>query len=137
MHRELSNNRFDCSLPRLVGNLLLQVRNTSSVREYAQTVARLARVSHKACARDSSNCPMRRHVLVSTSSLPRLGLFSSCSTFPGGGATSLQTFSNSHARYAAHSARAFGYEFRSLDGSDRYLFEIRAAGRSVVLASGY
>jgi glutathione synthase/RimK-type ligase-like ATP-grasp enzyme len=49
----------------------------------------------------------------------------------------LQTFSNSHARYAAHSARALGYEFRSLDGADGYLFEIRAAGRSAVLAGGY
>jgi glutathione synthase/RimK-type ligase-like ATP-grasp enzyme len=46
-------------------------------------------------------------------------------------------FRNSHARYAAHAARAIGYEFQSLDGPDGYLFEVRDGARRAVFGSGY
>lgn len=61
---------------------------------------------------------------------------------PGGGtifpprAVSAE-FANSHARFAAHTARALGYDFRSLDGADGYLFEVRDGARRAVFAGGY
>ena len=50
---------------------------------------------------------------------------------PGGG-----TILSAHARYAAHTARACGYVFRSLDGADGYLFEVAGDGRRAVFAAG-
>lgn len=50
---------------------------------------------------------------------------------PGGG-----TILSAHARYAAHTAQACGYCFRSLDGADGYLFEISGGGRRAVFAAG-
>jgi glutathione synthase/RimK-type ligase-like ATP-grasp enzyme len=43
---------------------------------------------------------------------------------------------SAHARYAAYAAKACGYEFRSLDGEDSYLFEVRDGDRRVVFAAG-
>ncbi len=43
----------------------------------------------------------------------------------------------SHARYAAHTARVLGYEFRSLDGDDCYLFEVRAGERRALFPLGH
>lgn len=44
--------------------------------------------------------------------------------------------SNSHARFARRTAEALGYAFRSLDGADAYLFEVRDGARSAVFACG-
>ncbi|MGE0044313.1 MAG: RimK family alpha-L-glutamate ligase [Hyphomonadaceae bacterium] len=46
---------------------------------------------------------------------------------------------NSHARFAAHTARALGFVFRSMDGEDGYLFEVRTHDgvKSAVFAGGY
>jgi glutathione synthase/RimK-type ligase-like ATP-grasp enzyme len=43
---------------------------------------------------------------------------------------------SAHARYAAHTAAASGFGFRSLDGADGYLFEITDGPRSAVFAAG-
>lgn len=43
---------------------------------------------------------------------------------------------SAHARYAAHAAAACGYAFRSLDGEDGYLFEVRNGARRAVFAAG-
>ncbi|MBI1250932.1 MAG: hypothetical protein GC189_05630 [Alphaproteobacteria bacterium] len=43
---------------------------------------------------------------------------------------------NSHARFARHSAEALGYGFRSLDGDDAYLFEVRDGMRRATFACG-
>ncbi len=43
---------------------------------------------------------------------------------------------SAHARYAARTAAACGYNFRSLDGADGYLFEISDRGRRAVFAAG-
>lgn len=43
---------------------------------------------------------------------------------------------SAHARYAAHAAEACGYAFRSLDGEDGYLFEVRDGARRAVFAAG-
>jgi len=50
---------------------------------------------------------------------------------PGGG-----TILSAHARYAAYAASACGYEFRSLDGDDGYLFEVRDGARRAFFAAG-
>lgn len=44
---------------------------------------------------------------------------------------------NSHARFAAHTARALGYAFRSLDGDDAYLFEVSDGTRKAAFPIGY
>lgn len=44
---------------------------------------------------------------------------------------------NSHARFAAHAAKALGYAFRSLDGEDGYLFEVADGTRSAAFSSAY
>ncbi|MET0183809.1 MAG: hypothetical protein ABW199_13095 [Caulobacterales bacterium] len=44
---------------------------------------------------------------------------------------------NSHARFAAHSAKALGYAFRSLDGDDAYLFEVTDGARKAAFPVGY
>jgi len=46
------------------------------------------------------------------------------------------SFLSAHARYAARAAEACGYTFRSLDGGDGYLFEVRDGARSAVFAAG-
>jgi glutathione synthase/RimK-type ligase-like ATP-grasp enzyme len=43
---------------------------------------------------------------------------------------------SAQARYAAYAAGACGYAFRSLDGEDGYLFEVRDGGRRAVFAAG-
>lgn len=43
---------------------------------------------------------------------------------------------SAQARYAAHTAKACGFEFRSLDGADGYLFEIRDGARRAEFAAG-
>jgi cyanophycin synthetase len=43
---------------------------------------------------------------------------------------------SAHARYAARAAQACGYAFRSLDGGDGYLFEVRDGARRAVFAAG-
>jgi cyanophycin synthetase len=43
---------------------------------------------------------------------------------------------SAHARYAAHAAAACGYAFRSLDGIDGYLFEVRDGARRALFAAG-
>ena len=43
---------------------------------------------------------------------------------------------SAHARYAARAALACGYAFRSLDGDDGYLFEVRDGERRAVFAAG-
>jgi D-alanine-D-alanine ligase-like ATP-grasp enzyme len=43
---------------------------------------------------------------------------------------------SAHARYAARAAVALGYSFRSLDGADGYLFEVRDGARSAAFAAG-
>jgi glutathione synthase/RimK-type ligase-like ATP-grasp enzyme len=45
-------------------------------------------------------------------------------------------FLSTHARYAAYAAKACGFEFRSLDGDDGYLFEICDGGRRALFACG-
>jgi len=44
---------------------------------------------------------------------------------------------NSHARFAAHTARALGYGFRSLDGDDAYLFEVSDGPRTAAFSTAY
>jgi D-alanine-D-alanine ligase-like ATP-grasp enzyme len=46
------------------------------------------------------------------------------------------TLKSAQARYAAHTARACGYVFESLDGVDGYLFEVRDGARRAVFAAG-
>lgn len=46
------------------------------------------------------------------------------------------SFMSAHARYAAYAAEACGYDFRSLDGADGYLFEVTDGGRHAVFAAG-
>jgi D-alanine-D-alanine ligase-like ATP-grasp enzyme len=46
------------------------------------------------------------------------------------------SFKSAHARYAARAANACGYGFRSLDGADGYLFEVRDGARRAVFAAG-
>ncbi|MGH6951853.1 MAG: ATP-grasp domain-containing protein [Vitreimonas sp.] len=43
---------------------------------------------------------------------------------------------SAHARYAERTARAAGFSFRSLDGADGYLFEVRDGDRRAVFAAG-
>ncbi len=43
---------------------------------------------------------------------------------------------SAHARYAAHTAAASGFGFRSLDGADGYLFEITDGPRRAAFAAG-
>lgn len=43
---------------------------------------------------------------------------------------------STHARYAARTAAACGYGFRSLDGADGYLFEVRDGMRKALFACG-
>jgi glutathione synthase/RimK-type ligase-like ATP-grasp enzyme len=43
---------------------------------------------------------------------------------------------SAHARYAAHTANACGYAFRSLDGADGYLFEVSDGARRAIFAAG-
>jgi D-alanine-D-alanine ligase-like ATP-grasp enzyme len=43
---------------------------------------------------------------------------------------------SAHARYAAYTAAACGYAFRSLDGADGYLFEVRDGARRALFAAG-
>lgn len=50
--------------------------------------------------------------------------------------TSLPSFLSAHARYARHAAKACGYAFRSLDGADGYLFEVRDGTRRATFAAG-
>ena len=45
-------------------------------------------------------------------------------------------FRSAHARYAAYAAEACGYSFRSLDGDDGYLFEVRDGPRAAMFAAG-
>ncbi len=44
---------------------------------------------------------------------------------------------NSHARFAAHTARALGYAYRSLDGADAYLFEVSDGARAAAFSTAY
>jgi glutathione synthase/RimK-type ligase-like ATP-grasp enzyme len=46
------------------------------------------------------------------------------------------TLRSAHARYAAHAATVCGYGFRSLDGDDGYLFEVRDGARGAMFAAG-
>ena len=48
----------------------------------------------------------------------------------------LTGFLSAHARYAAHAAGALGYRFRSLDGADGYLFEVRDGPRAAFFSAG-
>lgn len=43
---------------------------------------------------------------------------------------------STHARYAAHTAAACGYGFRSLDGADGYLFEVSDGARRALFCCG-
>src|SRR6185295_1391476 len=43
---------------------------------------------------------------------------------------------SAHARYAAHAAASLGYAFRSLDGGDGYLFEVRFGTQRALFAAG-
>ena len=45
-------------------------------------------------------------------------------------------FLSAHARYAQRAAEACGYTFRSLDGADGYLFEVRDGARAATFAAG-
>ncbi|MCA8886148.1 MAG: hypothetical protein KDA35_05965 [Hyphomonadaceae bacterium] len=45
-------------------------------------------------------------------------------------------FLSAHARYARRAADACGYAFRSLDGADGYLFEVRDGARVAVFGAG-
>jgi glutathione synthase/RimK-type ligase-like ATP-grasp enzyme len=47
-----------------------------------------------------------------------------------------QTLKSAQARYAAHTAAACGYAFRSLDGADGYLFEVSDGARRATFAAG-
>lgn len=53
-----------------------------------------------------------------------------------GKATRDATFLSAHARYAQRAAEACGYAFRSLDGADGYLFEVRDGARAATFAAG-
>ncbi len=44
---------------------------------------------------------------------------------------------NSHARFAAQTAKALGYAFRSLDGPDSYLFEVSDGVRRAAFSTAY
>ncbi len=44
-------------------------------------------------------------------------------------------FLSAHARYAQRAAEACGYTFRSLDGADGYLFEVRDGARAATFAA--
>lgn len=44
---------------------------------------------------------------------------------------------NSHARFAAHTARALGFAYRSLDGEDAYLFEVSDGLRKAAFSTAY
>jgi cyanophycin synthetase len=46
------------------------------------------------------------------------------------------SFLSAQARYAAHTAAVCGYAFRSLDGADGYLFEVRDGARAATFAAG-
>jgi len=46
------------------------------------------------------------------------------------------TLKSAHARYAAYTAAACGFSFRSLDGADGYLFEVRDGARRATFAAG-
>src|SRR5262245_3726095 len=46
------------------------------------------------------------------------------------------SFLSAHARYAAHAAAALGFSFRSLDGADGYLVEVRDGTRPAAVAGG-
>jgi glutathione synthase/RimK-type ligase-like ATP-grasp enzyme len=46
------------------------------------------------------------------------------------------TLKSAQARYAAYAAEDCGYAFRSLDGEDGYLFEVRYGARRAVFAAG-
>jgi glutathione synthase/RimK-type ligase-like ATP-grasp enzyme len=48
----------------------------------------------------------------------------------------LHSSRSAQARYAAHTARACGYAFASLDGADGYLFEVRDGARRAAFAAG-
>lgn len=48
----------------------------------------------------------------------------------------IASFKSAHARYAAHAAARRGYVFRSLDGPDGYLFEVRDGARVASFAAG-
>lgn len=45
-------------------------------------------------------------------------------------------FKSAHARYAQFAARELGFEFRSLDGADGYLFEVRDGARRALFPAG-
>ncbi len=45
-------------------------------------------------------------------------------------------FRSAHARYAARTAAELGFAFRSLDGEDGYLFEVRDGARIALFAAG-
>jgi len=58
---------------------------------------------------------------------------------PGGGTISPThdtSLLSAHGRYAAHTARACGYAFRSLDGAGGYLFDVRDGDRVATFAAG-
>lgn len=48
----------------------------------------------------------------------------------------MQSFRSAQARYAQHAAKACGFAFRSLDGADGYLFEVRDGARVATFAAG-
>jgi glutathione synthase/RimK-type ligase-like ATP-grasp enzyme len=51
-------------------------------------------------------------------------------------APSGETLKSAQARYAAHTAAACGFAFRSLDGADGYLFEVSDGARRATFAAG-
>ncbi|MBL8542955.1 MAG: hypothetical protein JNJ63_04040 [Hyphomonadaceae bacterium] len=55
---------------------------------------------------------------------------------PVAGGSSGQMFKSAQARYAAYAAERCGYAFRSLDGEDGYLFEVRDGARVAAFATG-
>lgn len=55
---------------------------------------------------------------------------------PIGAASAHDQLRSTQARYAARTALACGYAFRSLDGEDGYLFEVRDGARRAVFAAG-
>lgn len=55
---------------------------------------------------------------------------------PVNAAPEYDTLKSAHARYAAHAAALAGFAFRSLDGADGYLFEVRDGARDAVFAAG-
>lgn len=54
----------------------------------------------------------------------------------GDSSRAISFLKSAHARYAAHTAAACGYAFRSLDGVDGYLFEVRDGARYATFAAG-